>query len=69
MSTKLYIHHPTDPEQSQYVVVKYHVSYEGDDIDDLDILEFHPEDKAEWISEDILLDNLLSHLKKQTYEH
>ncbi|CAB4204132.1 hypothetical protein UFOVP1384_29 [uncultured Caudovirales phage] len=64
-SIELYIEHPTDWEQSEYVIVDYFISWDGDKLDDLGIDKWHPVDLAEWITEDLVYNELFNQIKKQ----
>ena len=64
-SIELYIEHPTDWEQSEYVIVDYFIAWDGDKLDDLGIDKWHPVDLAEWITEDLVYNELLNQIKKQ----
>lgn len=64
-SIELYIQHPTDWEQSEYVMVDYFIIYDGFDIDDLGIDNWKSEEHTEWITEDLVFNELLNQIKKQ----
>ena len=64
-SIELYIEHPTDWEQSEYVIVDYFIGWDGDNLDDLGIHKWHPVDLAEWITEDLVYNELYNQIKKQ----
>lgn len=64
-SIELYIEHPTDWKQSEYVIVNYFIGFDGNDIDDLGIDNWHSKDLAEWITEEIVFIELLNQIKKQ----
>lgn len=64
-SIELYIEHPTDWQQSEYVIVNYFIGYDGNNIDDLGIDNWHSVDLAEWITEEIVFIELLNQIKKQ----
>jgi hypothetical protein len=64
-SIELYIEHPTDWEQSEYVIVDYFINWDGDNLDDLGIDKWHPVDLAEWITEDLVYNELHNQIKKQ----
>lgn len=64
-SIELYINHPTDWEQSEYVMVDYFIIYDGYDIDDLGIDNWQSAEHTEWITEDLVFNELLNQIKKQ----
>ena len=61
---ELYIEHPTDWEQSEYVIVDYFIGWDGDNLDDLGIDKWHPVDLAEWITEDLVYNELFLTIKQ-----
>jgi hypothetical protein len=64
-SIELYIQHPTDWQLSEYVIVDYYIGFNGKEMDDLDIENWHPADYAEWITEEIVFNELLNQINKQ----
>ena len=64
-SIELYIEHPTDYQQSEYVIVNYFIGWDGDEIDDLGIDNWHSVDFAEWITEEIVFAELLLTIKNK----
>ena len=64
-SIELYIEHPTDYQQSEYVIVNYFIGWDGDEIDDLGIDNWHSVDLAEWITEEIVFAELLLTIKNK----
>jgi hypothetical protein len=67
-SIQLYINHLTDWEQSVYVIINYREWYDGDQLDDLNIDNWQSDEIAEWLTEDIILTNLETHLKTKKNE-
>ena len=65
-SIELYIEHPTNWQQSEYVIVDYFISWdECGNLDDLGIDKWNPVDLAEWITKDLVYNELLNQIKKQ----
>lgn len=64
-SIELYIEHPTDWEQSEYVIVNYFIGWENGEIDDLGIDNWSAIDYADWITEDLVYNELFNQIKKQ----
>jgi hypothetical protein len=65
-SIELYIEHPTDWKQSEYVIVDYFIGWdECNKLDDLGIDKWHTVEIAEWITEDIVYNELFNQIKKQ----
>ena len=68
-SIELYIEHPTDWQQSEYVIVDFFINWVGDKLDDLGVEKWRTEDLAEWITEDIVYYELLNQIKKQNEQN
>ena len=65
-SIELYIEHPTDWQQSEYVIVDYFIAWdECGNLDDLGIDKWHSVDLAEWITKDLVYNELYNQIKKQ----
>ena len=65
-SIELYIEHPTDWQKSEYVIVDYFIDWdECGNLDDLGVEKWRTEDLAEWITKDLVFNELLNQIKKQ----